>query len=87
MTYNYCLGIRVNDIFQERTCEYREHCPYYRNVNVRNAFEHPDEYIELDTYNNEECKYFDESWKKNKQKCETSDMQTDGITILWNKDS
>ena len=62
--YHYCMGIRVSDVFQERTCEHREHCPYYTNVNLSVAFSRPDEYQELNTYNDTICKYFDKSWKK-----------------------
>ena len=84
--YSYCLGIRTNDVFQERVCENREYCPYYKNVNLSTALSCPDEYVELDTYNNVECIYFNEEWKKNKiQTCETSDMLTDGILTLLNK--
>lgn len=55
--FSYCLGIRVNDIFQERTCEHLEHCPYYKNTNLRTALMHPEQYVELDTYNDKECIY------------------------------
>ena len=86
MTYCYCLGIRTNDIFQERVCENREYCPYYCNVNISDAMSHPDVYIELDTYNNKQCQYFKEEWKKNKiVTCETSDMLMDGIRTVLNK--
>lgn len=71
--YNYCTGIRVNDVFQERNCEHREHCPYYTNVNLSVAFSRPDEYQELNTYNDTTCKYFDKSWNiLDHQKNETS---------------
>lgn len=56
---NYCLGVRINGLFQERVCEHRERCPFYYNVVLSVAFAHPEEYLELETYNNNECKYFD----------------------------
>ena len=68
----YCLGIRVNDVFQERTCGYREHCAYY-NVRLQEAFMKRDEYVELDTYNNKQC----DLWKR--ENSETSASQTDGM--------
>lgn len=81
----YCLGIRVNDVFQEKACEHRDNCPYYRNVNLGTALEHPNEYIELNTYNNKKCQYYNEQWIQHKDiTCETSDMQTDGILSLLN---
>ena len=56
--YYYCLGIRTNDVFQERVCEHRERCPYYTNVNLFVAMSNPEQYQELDTYNYNECIYF-----------------------------
>ncbi|MBR1448335.1 MAG: hypothetical protein IJ588_06285 [Prevotella sp.] len=64
MLYAYCTGIRVNDAFQERTCENREHCPYYTNVNIGVALSHPEQYQELDTYNNNQCPYFSQQWQQ-----------------------
>ena len=84
--YSYCQGIRLNKSFQEKICEYREYCPYYRNIKLSVALMYQDQYVELETYNTEqECKYFDKSWQQNKpQTCETSDMPMDGILTLWN---
>jgi len=80
--YYFCLGIRTNDVLQERVCENREYCPYYRNVNLRTALMHPDEYVELETYDNDlQCIYFDKEWMKTKI-CATSDAQTDGLMTL-----
>ena len=81
----YCLGIRVNDVFQERTCEYRERCPYYTNADLAVAFSRPDQYKELDTYNNDECFYIDKRWKKT-EICEILESQTDGMMTLWRSD-
>lgn len=80
--YYYCLGIRTNDVFQERVCENRECCPYYLNVNLAAALSRPDEYQELDTYNDLQCLYFDKEWKKKTETCATSESQTDGILTL-----
>ena len=79
----YCLGIRLNEVFQERTCEYREHCPYYINTDLGVALSRPDEYQELPTYNSQPCKYFDKEWMKTTSK--TSDSQTDGLLTLLNR--
>lgn len=81
--FYYCMGIRVNDVFQEYTCEHREHCPYYANVRLSVAFSQPDEYQELPTYNNFTCNYFDISWKKETLK--TSDAQMDGLQTLLSR--
>ena len=79
--FKHCLGIRINDVFQERTCEYREKCSYYRDANLAEAFSRPDEFQELDTYNNDDCKYIDKEWLQKTETCETSDMLTDGLPI------
>lgn len=82
----YCLGIRVNDVFQEHTCEYRDKCPYFSNTELGVVFSKPDEYQELDTYNNNECIYIDKRWKKT-ETCETLESQTDGMTTLLKRGS
>ena len=79
--FNYCLGVRVNDVFQERVCEFRERCKYYTNTNLSVAFSRPDEYQELDTYNNNECIFIDKEWKKT-EICETLESQMDGMMTL-----
>lgn len=53
----YCLGIRLDRNYNEVTCRVREQCGYYRNNDLSEFMSHPDEYIELDTYNNSECEY------------------------------
>ena len=80
--YGYCLGMRVNEAFQEYPCEYRERCPYYKNVRLGIALSQPDDYQELDTYNNQQCKYLEDKWKMNTETCETSDAPTDGLMDL-----
>ena len=55
--YCYCLGIRLDPNYQEMTCKERDSCPYYVNTDLSVALSRPDQYQELDTYNNEECKY------------------------------
>lgn len=55
--YWYCFGIRLDQNYQELTCKAREHCPYYVNTDLSVALANQDKYQELDTYNNEECKY------------------------------
>lgn len=59
--YYYCLGIRIDDVYAERACTMREKCPYYCNNNLGIALSHPEQYQELDTYNNKTCKYFDKN--------------------------
>ena len=81
MTY-YCLGIRLDENYNELTCEDREHCLYYTSVRLSEAFSRPDEYKELETYNNNKCTYFNEQWKQ-LTTCATSVSQTDGpMTLL-----
>lgn len=53
--YGCCYGIRLNDSYQELTCEYRERCPYFIGTDLRNVIEHPSEYVLLDTYNDRPC--------------------------------
>lgn len=57
MRYGYCLGIRLDDDYNERTCRYRDDCPYYGKVRLSVLLSSPDIYEELDTYNNRECVY------------------------------
>ena len=82
--YYYCLGIRINDLYQETTCELREQCPYYTDTRLSVALSRPDEYQELQTYNSQPCKYFRKEWENTRQECETSDSQTDGMQGLLN---
>ena len=56
--YSYCLGIRLNGSYQEVACKKRDNCPYYMNTDLSKALGNPAEYIELDTYNSNECLYY-----------------------------
>ena len=60
----YCFGLRLDINYMEQKCQHRDVCPYYTNVNLGVALSHPDEYQELDTYNNNNCKYYDIQWQK-----------------------
>lgn len=77
--YSYCLGLRLDRTYNEIACEHRSRCPYYTNVRLSIAFAHPETYQELDTYNQEPCKYFNEQWKET---LETSVAPTDGLMAL-----
>ena len=79
--YFYCLGIRLDGNYQEQTCKMRECCPYYTNVNIGVALSHPETYQELDTYNSNECKYFDKQWNS-----KTSETEKNGQPTLWSSD-
>lgn len=79
--YYYCLGIRVNDVFQERTCEHRERCPYYTNVRLSIALSRPTEYSELDTYNNKPCNLY-QQWSSNDNKASHDSSETSSMN-LW----
>ena len=85
--FGYCLGIRLDDGFNEVTCKLRDNCPYYTNTNLGVALSHPEKYQELDTYNSCNCKFYNEQWQQKTETCETSDMQTDGQLTLWSQDS
>lgn len=58
MTY-YCLGMRLNDAYQELSCSHRDSCPYYGNVSLGEARAHPERYQELETYNNKKCEKYE----------------------------
>ena len=80
------MGIRLDGNFMEVTCKYRERCQYYTNTDLSVALSHPEQYQELDTYNNGQCKYFDNQWQQKTETCETSEMQEDGQMTLWKQD-
>jgi len=53
----YCMGIRLDSNYMEKTCKNREYCPYYHVDGLSDFLSRPDEYQELDTYNNNQCEY------------------------------
>ena len=59
MKYSYCFGIRLDGNYNEVTCKIRESCPYFKDNRLSEFLSRPDTYQELDTYNNEKCKYYD----------------------------
>jgi len=79
---SYCLGIRLDANYMEQACRMRDLCPYYTGVGLGAALSHPEQYQELDTYNNNECIYFDKTWQQEQTTCGTSESPTDGMTIL-----
>lgn len=72
------MGIRLDPNFMEEMCKLREHCPYYTNVSLGVALSHPDDYQELETYNSNECIYFDKQWNS-----KTSETEKDGQQTPW----
>lgn len=56
----YCMGIRLNQNYQEVTCQVREKCAIYLLTNLSEAFRNPDYFEEVDSYNDKEC----DLWQK-----------------------
>lgn len=82
---HFCLGIRLDTDFMEVVCPCRDKCMYYSNVPLSTKLSNPNDYLELDTYNSEECIYFIEEWLKPKL-YETSDAETTGLMGLLKND-
>ena len=53
--YYYCMGIRLDQNYQERACKVRDSCHFYSEGRLSEFLSKPDTYAELDTYNNEIC--------------------------------
>jgi len=81
--FYYCLGIRLDQNYAEVVCPYRDRCIYYTNAPLSITLSRPDDYSELNTYNDKECIYLIE-WEQKRQTRETSDSQTNGLLTLLN---
>ena len=80
--FYFCLGLRLDCNYAEVVCPFRDNCIYYTNAPLSKTLSRPDEYTELNTYNDKECIYFNKEWLQKTEICETLDSQTDGMMTL-----
>jgi len=62
----FCMGIRLNNMYKEVTCEHREQCDIYLHTHLAEALSHPEEYEQADVYNNRPCKHYKDYGKRKK---------------------